>query len=375
MQSRGVAIGVGLALGLTGWASAQPATTGAGIEAGAVQLQTLGVGDKAPPLKIAEWVKGEPIDAFEPGRVYAIEFWATWCGPCIAGIPHLAEVQKRFKEHADIVSVTREDPGNTLEMVREFVAAHDETMAYRVAFDELAFTWQAYMDAAEQDGIPCAFIVDKEGRVAWIGHPAMEEFERTIEAIVEDEFDLEAAERERAEAEARAQVVRSMQAELHAAWEAGDHERALMLADEIIASDPPAMAGWVWWKFESLMVGIDQPQRAYEFARTMMTGPFRDDADMLLRFTYGIADSLGIDEPDLDLALELAERAVTLTSAQDYQKLVGLAMVRMARKEYDEGIAVMERAIALAPTSSIKAYLENELEFYRMDREMAEEDE
>ncbi len=39
-----------------------------------------------------------------------------------------------------------------------------------------------------------------------------------------------------------------------------------------------------------------------------------------------------------------------------------------------EGMAVMERAVDLAPTESMKAYLENELEFYRMDREMAEEE-
>ncbi|VAX40716.1 hypothetical protein MNBD_PLANCTO03-469 [hydrothermal vent metagenome] len=368
------AVGCVVVLGLAGWVAAQPTAGERVLDAGETDTKTLGVGDKAPPLKIAEWIKGEPIEEFVPGRVFVIEFWATWCGPCIVGIPHLAAVQERFKEDADLISLTREDPNNTLEMVRAFVAARDEEMAYRVAFDEQGWTWQAYMEAAGQNGIPCAFIIDKAGRIAWIGHPAVPEFEETIEAIIKDEFDLEAAERKRAEAAVQTERLAAMQAELHEAWEAGDHERALSLADEIIATDPPTMQQWAWWKFESLLIGIDEPARASAFVRSLMTGVYQDDADILLRFAYGFADSLGIEEPDLDLALELAERAVTLTFGQDYRMLVGLSMVRMARQEYAEGVAVMERAVAVAPSESVRAYLENELEFYKMEQEMAEDE-
>jgi len=54
----------------------------------------------AAALKISDWVKGKPVDlaAGKGKQVYVIEFWATWCGPCRTSIPHLTELQKKFKD-------------------------------------------------------------------------------------------------------------------------------------------------------------------------------------------------------------------------------------------------------------------------------------
>ena len=42
---------------------------------------SLTLGDAAPPLQVREWLKGTPVQKFEKGRVYVVEFWATWCRP------------------------------------------------------------------------------------------------------------------------------------------------------------------------------------------------------------------------------------------------------------------------------------------------------
>lgn len=39
------------------------------------------IADPAPSLYVQEWLKGTPIQQFEKGRIYVIEFWATWCKP------------------------------------------------------------------------------------------------------------------------------------------------------------------------------------------------------------------------------------------------------------------------------------------------------
>lgn len=63
----------------------EPAAPGAGTQ----PAVTLKAGDPAPPLKIEKWLKSGPIERFEKGKVYVLEFWATWCPPCIASMPHL----------------------------------------------------------------------------------------------------------------------------------------------------------------------------------------------------------------------------------------------------------------------------------------------
>lgn len=336
-----------------------------------VEPNTLGVGDPAPPLEVGAWIRGEPVESFVAGRVYAVEFWATWCGPCIAGIPHLSDVQERHRDDLDIVSLTTSDPSNSLDKVTAFVAEREDEMGYRVAFDDLDRTWNSYMLAAGQSGIPCAFVIDKSSRVAWIGHPADPEFEATIDAIIRDEFDAAGALEARKQADARRARLEQAQRELHAAWNAGDTDAAFDIADEIVDTDPQLMSGWAWWKFEALMTGVNDTKRGQAYARSLMTGHYREDDRMLLRLAYGIADSIGIEGADLDLALDLAERAVAIRLGQDSQTLAGLAMVRLQREEFDEAVAVMQRAVDVAQNEAQRAYLSNELDFYKFDRDRA----
>lgn len=142
---------------------------------------TLKVGDKAPAIKVDNWIKGQEVTGFEKGKFYVVEFWATWCPPCKTSIPHLTKLQK---EHKDVtfIGVTGSErkassgPDNRLPNLEKFVKEQGDKMDYRVAYDQDREMVKDWMDAAGKNSIPTAFIVDTEGKIAWIGHPmAMEE--------------------------------------------------------------------------------------------------------------------------------------------------------------------------------------------------------
>ena len=153
----------------------------------------LTLGDKAPPIKITKWVKGDSVDLEKTKgkKVVVLEFWATWCGPCITSIPHLTELQKKHKKDVDIIGVTKPDPRNSLKKVENFVTEQGVKMAYTVAFDGEGRTYESYMRSAEQSGIPTAFIVDRKGRLAWLGHPMS--MDKPLEEILAGTFDIDKA--------------------------------------------------------------------------------------------------------------------------------------------------------------------------------------
>lgn len=143
---------------------------------------SLKVGDPAPPLKVSEWVKGDAVnlDDVKGKKVVVIEFWATWCPPCRYSIPHLTELQEKYKDRdVLVVGISSEEA----ETVKSFVEQAGDKMKYHVAVDKDETTWSAYMEASGARGIPHAFIVNKEGKVAWQGHPMKADFEKTIEKL------------------------------------------------------------------------------------------------------------------------------------------------------------------------------------------------
>ncbi len=160
------------------------------------------IGAEAPALKPLKWLKGEPVTAFEKDKVYLIECWATWCGPCVAVIPHVNELHNKFKDKG-LVVIGANVMENAESKAAAFVERKGDGMAYRVAFDgksgAIAKDW---LEAVGARGIPHAFVV-REGKLLWYGHPARLT-EETVAAMIAGKFDG-AAEVAKAESQDKAE--------------------------------------------------------------------------------------------------------------------------------------------------------------------------
>jgi thiol-disulfide isomerase/thioredoxin len=126
------------------------------------------VGTKAPPVQLNQWITSQPPDL--TGRVYVLDFWATWCPPCVQSIPHMIELANKYKEKA--VPFIAISVDNSSEPVKKMVKS--KGINYYVGMDN------GLSDKYSVSSIPSAFIIGRNGKVVWQGHPMSPDFESAL---------------------------------------------------------------------------------------------------------------------------------------------------------------------------------------------------
>lgn len=119
---------------------------------------------KAPALSFsAAYRDGGKIAYSAPkGKFILVEFWATWCTPCVRNIPHLNELAREFEGKIDFVSISDE----TAEKVTSFTSAH--AISGIVAIDKGRSTFKAF----HVQGRPQTFVINDKGIVVYQGEPS-----------------------------------------------------------------------------------------------------------------------------------------------------------------------------------------------------------
>ena len=133
----------------------------------------LKVGDPAPATRPESMLQGEAVKDFKKGDVYVFECWASWCGPCVAAIPHLNDLHKKMSKKGVVITGVNvwegERDAASAQRAKDFLKSQGDKMSYRVALGGKAFI-KDWLEAAEVNGIPHAFVV-ADGKIAWMGHP------------------------------------------------------------------------------------------------------------------------------------------------------------------------------------------------------------
>jgi thiol-disulfide isomerase/thioredoxin len=384
----------------------------AATRAGAQQLS---VGDPAPAITVKEFVKGAPVSSLEKGKRYVVEFWATWCGPCRVSIPHLTALQKKHPEFTFIgVSVWEQDQKG----VKPFVQQMGEKMAYTVALDEVPAgargnegkMAKAWMQAAGQEGIPTAFLIDRDGKIAWIGHPMG--LDEPVEKLAAGAWDASAARVQFQKEQVRRRQMTELQTKLDKAQQSRDPHQILAVLDEAIAADPalevslgfqkyflltqqikdpakasaygthllgvldqaiakdPAMEATLGLqKYFLLTQQIKDPEKVSAYGSRLVESVLKDNAAMLNQLAWSIIapEAPKADARAVKLALKAAQRADELTQSKDAGIADTLAKAYLDAGNPAKALETQERAVRLArgtPTENDRG-LRERLEQYR----------
>ena len=191
----------------------------------AVLLPFLGwsgqVGSPAYPLTVKEWIKGNPVEVKAGTNIYVVEIFSTTSLASSATITNLNAVRKRYQDKGVVVVGISDEPA---ENIKEFLQRGGAKIEYAIAADDQHRTSRNYMMPVRQRGIPCAFIVGKDGNLLWYGHPS-NGLEEALDRIVAGSFNLERA---RKDDTARIQMAQYLAMATRGDLRTGDAGRTLL---------------------------------------------------------------------------------------------------------------------------------------------------
>ena len=302
----------------------------------------LEIGKPAPGIKVEQWARGDQVDSFKKDHVYVVEFWATWCGPCLRGMPHLSELQEKYADDVTIIGISNEEPQKVTSFLEK--PEWQEKVRYTIAIDPGRNMWNNYMKPIGRSSIPTAFIVGAGGDVEWIGHPAS--MDQALDSVVKGTWDAGKFKEEFAAEQKTRALMNKLRKPMAEARNKKDYEALLGYYEEIASADP-SNPTWQVNSFKLLIGPMNQPEKGYDLGRKIVAADGKDSRT-LNSIAWYVVDSNEVRKRDLQFALSTAMKADKITGHKDANIVDTLARCYWEMGDRSQAIALQEKAVELA---------------------------
>jgi thiol-disulfide isomerase/thioredoxin len=113
-------------------------------------------------IKVSEYIQQSTIATQTNNKLYFVDFWATWCGPCIHASKYIESLQKQYPDDFYVLSLSQESP----EVVKRFMLKHQNGLATAIDYEGETFSKN------KVQSLPYSILYNASGMKIWEGHPA-----------------------------------------------------------------------------------------------------------------------------------------------------------------------------------------------------------
>ncbi|WP_234825963.1 TlpA disulfide reductase family protein [Sinorhizobium meliloti] len=318
----------------------------------------------APALKVREWLRGEPLADFQPGKLYILEFCGTTCGSCVEAMRGVIELQETYKDSGvEVVAVAAHERAASADEARTKLdawLAQFPKLNFPVGLDDTGTMDTLWMEPSFSVGIPQAFVIDRDGYIAFIGNPDKlhDVLPQVLGGTWRTSAQANAAERERiAENEPKAAkqaLKKQIKDKIAAAEEIEDWKTARAAVEEGVTFDPDNLS-FRYAHVHLLLHKMHDMQTGLPALRQFIRDAINLNYEYMLELAFWLLFDPAYDYSEFPsverfaMGKELSEHILAQSRLQDdYEKADSYLMVAMyyhARGNKERAVELLELAL------------------------------
>lgn len=270
------------------------------------------LGDPAPPITVLEWIKGHRVK-IQPGTNFYVLIFCPLSRASEIALSNISALQKKYEDRGLITVVISEEAP---QQVRDFVQRKGGEIDFTVAVDDYAGrTVRNYQDPFRQSRLPQAYVVSREGRIVWFGHPLQDDLGAVVDQVAGNRYDL------------------------------GEEKRAMLIRDQLQ---------------EYAVLARNKDPETGKAGRVLLR-IWTNDAPTLCRFAFHVATDPMIENRDVEVATAALDRVAQISNTNNTDIAVDRAILLFQTGHREAGLAAAKQALATATTEADKSNASNNI--------------